>query len=189
MKNNFFTLIAGIFILFTGCANPDLDPLKIADIKKSALIALRGQAVTNLNNTKYQGAIDSISKSANLSAKNIEFEADFISEDINGLASVEVFANIDGKTRTKVATVQGSAFAVPTGGKYARGRISVPMSAIITAIGTPIANLETDSYITLSSDITLKDGSKVLASQIVNSSLFETAFFYPAHEVLCLVRP
>ncbi|MDZ7878151.1 MAG: hypothetical protein U5L45_10800 [Saprospiraceae bacterium] len=189
MKNKFLALIAGVAILFTSCADPDLDPLKVADIKKSSLIALRGKAVTNLNNTAFAGAIDSISKSANLTAKNIEFEADFISEDINGLATVEVFANLDGKTGVKVATVQGSAFAVPSGGKYARGKISVPMSAILTAIAKPAASLEVDSYITLTSDITLKDGTKVNASQIVNSSLFETAFFYPAHKVFCLVRP
>jgi hypothetical protein len=189
MKNKFFIAIAASILVISSCSKAELDPLKISDIKKSSLIALRGGAVDNINDTDFGGAIDTISKAANLSAKNIEFEADYISEDINGLASVDVFANLDKKSRVKIATVQGSSFAVPKDGKYARGKISVPFSTILTAIATTVPDLAVDSYITISSDLTLKDGSKVLASQIVNSSLFETAFFYPAHRVLVLVRP
>ncbi len=187
MKKILIMSILGLGVFFSACTDPDKDPLQINNIKKGTLIALRGDAYDNLNNTDYMGAIDSFSRSRSTAAETFTFDADFIAEDINSLASVDVYANIEGQPRVKISTVQGSVFAVPTGGKYPRGSFSVTLGSILTAINKTASSLHVHSYITVSCDLNLKDGTKVLASSIVNSSLYETSFFYPAHKVLYLV--
>ena len=186
-KNSLFILVAGLVVFFSACTDPDKDPLLINQIKKGSLIALRGAAYTNLNNTKYLGSIDSFSRSGVTANETFTFDADFISEDINSLSSVDVYANLEGQARVKVTTVQGSVFAVPTGGKYPRGSFSIPLNSILTAINRTAPSLDAGSYISVTCDLNLKDGSKILASSIVNSSLYETSFFYPAHNLLYLV--
>lgn len=188
MKNSLIIFVLSLGIFFSACTDPEKDPLQIDNIKKGSLIALRGAAYTNLNNTNYLGAIDSFSRSGNTANETFTFDADFIAEDINSLSSVDIYANLEGQPRVKLpVTVQGSAFAVPTGGKYPRGSFSIQLNAILTAINKTASSLPVGSYITISCDLNLKDGTKVLASSIVNSSLYETSFFYPAHNLLYLV--
>lgn len=189
MKNIFSIFILGLVFAFSACTDPDLDPLRTDQIKKSALISLRGAAADFLNDAKNLGSVDAFSKTADLSKEAFNFDADFIAEDITSLANVEIFAKATEKSaRVKVATVDGSVFTVRSGAKYPTGTIAVPLKTILDAIKVDASKLEDDSYIYMECDITLKNGDKIAASDITNSSLFETAFFYPAHKLNYLVR-
>jgi hypothetical protein len=150
-------------------------------IKQGALLGLRGEAVDSLDAF---GFADKFSKTAAV-ADVFKFDADFICENISNLAKVTVYAKFKAGARVKVAEVDGSKFVVPTGGKYPRGNISIPLQTILTAIGKTKADFNPAFFdsIDIESDLDLKDGGKVPASAIINSSLFESAHFYPAQKL------
>ena len=189
MRNVISIFILGFVLAFTACTDPDLDPLRTDQIKKSALITLRGKAADNLNDAdNYLGAVDKFSKAADLTKETFDFDADFIAEDITSLSKVEVFAKTTEKgARTRVATIDGSTFAVASGAKYPTGKFSIPLKTILDATKADPTKMADDSYLYVECDITLKNGEVIAASDVTNSSLFETAFFYPAHKLLYLV--
>lgn len=184
MKNNLLLLL-GIVLFAAACSDPEKDPFQLEKIKKGSLISLRGQAVNNLNNLAFLGAVDSFSISNNNTDTNFDFAADYISEDVNSLAEVQIFARAteDGP-RQRVTNVPGSAFTSVADSKYPRATISVPLADILNAISKTAGDFSKGNYIYIECDLTLKDGSTIPASSIVNSSLFETGFFYPAHNLL-----
>lgn len=189
MKNIFSIFILGFLLVVSSCTDPDLDPLRTNQIKKSALITLRGAAADFLNEAENLGAADAFSKTADFSKEAFNFDADFIAEDITSLANVEIFAKATEKgARVKVATIDGSVFTVRSGGKYPTGTIAVPLKSILDATKADPSTMEDDSYLYVECDINLKNGDKIAASDVTNSSLFETAFFYPAHKLLYLVK-
>ena len=189
MKNIFFFMLALIVVL-SACTDKELDPLQTDKITKGAVLALRGTAYANLDDAvRFAGAMDTISKSQDVTKQDLEFEADVISADNNNIANVEVFALANEKApRIKIGTVDGSKFAVPKDGKYTRASFNFPMGGILKALGVEAANLEVGSYINIECDLNLKDGKKIAASAITNPSLFESELFYPAHKMLVLVK-
>lgn len=185
--NKFTFIILSSLFLLTACEDTSLDPFKLADITKASIIALRGEAVDNLNDRTYLGSVDRFSKSGDLGAESFSFDADFLSDDINSLAQVDIFARAteDG-ARKALVTVPGSEFKLSSG-RYPRASISIPLNTILSALGVNAADLPNNSYLFIESDLTLTDGTVVPASAIVNSSLFESAIFYPAHNLRYLV--
>ncbi len=189
MKKLLFILLAGLFI--ASCEDPEKDPLQFDKIKKGSLLALRGQAFDNLFDEAFLGGVDIVSKTADVSKETFEFEADFLSEDQGSISSVDVFAKYKSSgTRSKVATIPGSAFVAPTGAVYKRGKITIPLTEILKATGKNFADLPATDFdngvisnFIIESDINLADGTLVPSSAIVNSSLYESAQFYPAHSL------
>lgn len=164
------------------CVDESKDPIKFDEISKGILLALRGDAQNNLNET---GCTNSFYKNNIIGDEVFAFDADFLSEDQEALQEVQVFAALSGGNRVQVATVPASAFTFPTGSTTKRGTISVDLATILSALGldnTAAAGLGNQD-IKISSDILLKDGSKVLASAATNSSLFESVIFQPAHNL------
>ena len=78
MKNIFSIFILGFLLVVSSCTDPDLDPLRTDQIKKSALITLRGAAADFLNEAENLGAADAFSKTADFSKEAFNFDADFI---------------------------------------------------------------------------------------------------------------
>lgn len=185
--NKFTFIILSSLFLLTACEDPDLDPFQLENLTKASIIALRGQAVDNLNDRTFLGSVDRFSKSGNLSAETFEFDADFLSDDINSLSQVDIFARAtENGERKPLVTLAGSEFKAGSG-RYPRASISIPLTSILSALGVNAADLPNNSYLFIESDLTLTDGTVVPASAIVNSSLFESAIFYPAHNLRYLV--
>lgn len=175
-----------IIILFVGitlsCIDESKDPIKFEQIKKGILLALRGDAQASLDET---GCTNSFYKNNIIGDEVFTFEADFLSEDQDALQEVQVYAALAGGERVQVATVPESAFKFPSGSTTKRGKISIDLATILSALGlntTTAAGIKNQD-IKISSDILLKDGSKVLASAATNSSLFESVIFQPAHNL------
>ena len=182
MKNiilAFLTLLVG----FSACTDKALDPLKFDAITSGALIALRGKAVDNLGVRAYQGSVDSfsISKPAN---EKFEIDVEFLSAKSDNLKSVEIYATTEKiTTRKKVATIDAASFSVKTGSPNPVASIAIPLSTILTALGVKVTDFSRGDVINIECDLTLKDGGVVPAGSIVNSSLFESTIFYPAHNM------
>jgi hypothetical protein len=188
MKKYLLMLLAGVGLFLSACEDPELDPLQFDKIVKGSMIALRGDALDNLGDRSFLGAIDKFSKAANPANETFTFDADFLADDLNGLDKVEIYARAtDGGTRALVTTVPGSAFAVPTDATYPRASFSMTYADILSALKIGTGDLTSGSYLYVECDLKLKDGRTILASSIVNSSLFESAHFYPAHRLLALV--
>jgi hypothetical protein len=184
MKNNLLIFIVGVVVLMSACTDPELDPIRIQDLTKGSIIALRGSAVDNLNDASFKGSVDRFSIAGGAAGENFEFDADFLSDDITSLQSVTVFARATQTgTRAQVFTLDGGAFAAVDGSNYPRGSFSIPLSTILTAIGKNIGDFAVNDYIFIECDLTLKDGTSIPASAVVNSSLYESATFYPAHNL------
>jgi hypothetical protein len=190
MKNIFWMFIVCTVMIVSSCTDPAKDPLQIDKLTKGSVLSLRGAAFDNLSNAKvFKGAIDTFSLTNDFSKENFEFEADFIAEDIDGLAKVEVYASADEKSKgEKVATIEASSFAIPDKGKYKRAAFKIPLSAILAGAKRSAATLSSGDYLFIRSDLTLKNGTVVPYTDLVNSALYETAFFYPAVDLLYLVR-
>lgn len=177
-----------VCLLASACTDPELDPLQLDKLKQGNIITLRGAGLDNLS--LYVGAVDAFNPNGDIAAENFEFECDYLSVDVNSLQEVEIFAFPQGGNRTKVKTVPGSDFKAVQGSAYPRASISVSLNDVLNAIGkkaTDFSSKDTNyenDYIYFECDLTLKDGSKTLASSVVNSSLFESAHFYPAHSLL-----
>lgn len=180
----------GMLLLATACTDPEKDPLQFDKLKEGSLIALRGQAVTNLGTISFRGSVDKFVSTADPATENFEFDADYLSNDVTNLQEVEIYAKAtEAGSRVRIATKSGADFKAVTGSTYPRASFSIPMTEILSKIGKSIGDFSstdtdyTNDYIFIECDLTLKDGSKVLAADIVNSSLFESAIFYPAHNL------
>lgn len=182
---NLIILLFGAVLFAAACSDPEKDPLQFEKITKGSLISLRGQAVENLNELAYVGAVDSFSVSKDNSAENFEFQADYIAEDPTTLSRVIVYAkDSENGTRQRVGEVSGSSFVDVADSKYPRGTFSFSCNAILAALNKSASDFAVGKYIYIESDLELTDGSVIPSSSIVNSSLFETGYFYPAHNLL-----
>jgi hypothetical protein len=180
------------------CVDESLDPVKFKEVKKATMLALRGSAFDNLNDT---GCSNSFFKNNLIGDEVFTYDADYLAEDQETLQEVQVFAEVTSTTnggltarpRTKVATIPGSAFTFPTDSKTKRGNVSAKLSDIMTALSisadslvklNKVTNADGDEVgtadITMTADLLLTDGSKVLATDLVNVSLYQSVVFYPA---------
>jgi hypothetical protein len=190
MKNILFLLLGMVFLGLAACADSDKDPLQFDKITKGAIITLRGQAFDNLSEAAFRGAVDSFSLSKDPAGETFQFDTDFLAEDEGSLSKVEIFASrtADG-TRAAIATVNGTEFRTVPESNYPRASISIPLTTILTALNITLADLTPNSYLYISCDITLKDGTLVGASAISNGNLFESGLFYPAHNMRYIAKP
>jgi hypothetical protein len=192
---NILILMLVIAAFLTACTDPDLDPLQLDNVTKGAHLALRGKAYDNLGADAFVAGVDTVSKSKGIAGQKFSVDAEFIAEDISSLSKVEVFASAEeGKQGGRVGEVAGSAFAVKSGGKYPYGTIAFSMEDVFKAAGKPLAEYKSGpptayGYVFITMDLTLTDGRKVKASSIVNSSLYESDLFYPAHNIRVTVKP
>ena len=180
------------------CVDEDKDPVKFDKIAKGTFLALRGDAFNALNAT---GCSNSFFKNNLLGNEVYSFDADYLSEDQESLQEVQLYASVVTTTkgglrarpRKLVATVPGSAFTFPSGSTVKRGKVSVTLAKVMTELSISADSLvklgyvfdandepSTTSEITMDVDLVLTDGSKILASDIVNPNLFQSVVFYPA---------
>ncbi|MBK8700355.1 MAG: hypothetical protein IPN29_12830 [Saprospiraceae bacterium] len=189
MNMKIFNIILLASVLISACTDPELDPLQRDKLKSGSTLALRGQSVTNLSSEDFATGVDTFNLLADNSNKTFSFTCDFVSENISDLQSVDVFVVAKG-TRTKVLNVPASAFVKAEGTNFNRATITIPHKTLFDAAGGDICAFKpsdvvsgTISYIDIENDINLSDGTIVPASAIVNSSLFESTAFYPAHKL------
>ena len=183
-------ILMGLFVFAAACTDPALDPFKFDDIKKGSLITLRGDAVLLINVISNRGAMDTFNISGNVADYSLDFDTDFLADDINSLSEVQVYASLtNGSGRQRVGTVPGSAFVLATGAKYPTATVKIPLADILGPLGVSITDFAPNQYIYIECDLTLTDGSTVPASSFTNLSLFESDLFYPAHKILMLAKP
>jgi hypothetical protein len=185
-------------ILFVGmafsCEDPALDPLQFDSIKKGSILALRG---TQLDNIYYQGKpgaefypriIDG--------SETFDFDAEYLAEDVTTLESFDIFVikrtkNPDNSVTLERLFLKNVPFSdFKETADYLRPwvSVSIPLTDILNLLGldyTDPADVDImlDTYqfgIQIESDLNLKDGSKVLASDLVASGLYQSDQFYPA---------
>ncbi len=188
-----------LMAIAAGCVDESLDPVKFKEVKKATMLALRGSAFDALNDT---GCSNAFFKNNLIGDEVFSYDADYLAEDQETLQEVQVFAEVTTTTsgglaarpRKQVATIPGSAFTFPADSKIKRGTVSAKLADIMTALNisvdslvklNKVTNADGDEVgtadITVTTDLLLKDGSKVLASSIVNDNLFQSVIFYPAH--------
>jgi hypothetical protein len=177
-----------LLVMFSACTDKTLDPLQFDQIKSGAIIALRGTAADNLDpanpiSRKLKGAIDSFSISKAATEKFV-FDVEFLSTNSSNLKSIEVYAKTDKIGRKKVTSIDGATLSVKTGSINPQGTVSIPITAILTALGAKKSDFAVGDFINIQCDLLLKDGGTVLSSSVVNSSLFESTIFFPAHDLL-----
>lgn len=184
------------------CVDESLDPVKFNQVKKATMLALRGDAFDALNDT--EGCSNAFFKNNLIGNETFAYDADYLAEDQETLQEVQVFAEVlvttnkglAARPRKQVATIPGSAFTFPTNSKIKRGKVSAKLSDIMTALNISVDSLvklggyrDADdeiiktSDITVTTDLVLTDGSKVLSSSFGNDNLVQSVIFYPAHKL------
>lgn len=186
---NILWLLLGVLMVASACTDEELDPLQFHKIQKGSILTLRGEAFSNLSNRDFKGASDRFSIAGDISKESFTFETDFLSEDPSSIARVITYARAEENgPRVQVAVTEGSAFRAATPDDYPRATISIPLSTILTALKAQASDFAPTAerpvrYIFIENDLELKDGTIVPANAVVNSSLFESALFYPAHNL------
>ena len=188
MKNKWIYFLLIIGLLFTlSCKDEELDPILIHKIEKGSLLALRKDAVENYP------CVSKFDKAKFDASDKMTFESDFLSGDLTSLKTVFVFAKLvksgddeDKVRRSQVKTVDGGNWTIPSGGKFPRGTIEVGLMEIFGALelhADTIASITTKDRIYIELDIELQDGTMIPQSSVVNSGLYESTQFFPAHEL------
>jgi hypothetical protein len=195
-------LVAALTTIAFSCADEALDPLQFEKVKKGTLLALRG---SQLNALYFVGADYGASFFANdiVGNEKFEYEAEFLSSNPTSLESVSIFVikrvplgNDVTLSRIPLKTVNASEFTVTPKYLGPATTISITLSSILTALGETLdtpEKLETfyevyEGGIQMESDLNLKDGSKVLAVDLVAGGLVESDQFYPAQKLTYGVR-
>jgi hypothetical protein len=198
MKKITSILIFGVTMaLVLSCSDDSLDPYQIDKIKKGTMLALRGEMFNNIYNLGLPGA--EFFPSAISGTEMFEFDAEYLSEDVNSLESMDIYIIKKTKvgntiTRERIFKQNVPFSEFQTTDDYNRPWVSISMTLgeILTTVGislpldqTEIDLLE-DTYktgINVEIDLNLTDGSQVLATQIVSGSLFGSDQFYPAQKL------
>lgn len=173
------------------CADESLDPIKLKEVKKGTILALRGQALDNLYN---QGIpIAEVFPKIATGTEKFTFEAEILALDPATVASVDVFVIKKVGAASERILMTNVPFGSFTTGAYLHPSTTITLNFpdALTAIGiTPTFPLPQASVdillstykfgIAVETDINLVDGTKVLASDIVAAGLFGSNQFYPA---------
>ena len=185
-------LVAFVF----SCADDSLDPVQTKNVKKGTILALRGTQLDNLYNKGIPGA--EVFPKIMTGAEKFSFDAEFLSENPNSLASVDVYViqKVVGSAATNRLLMSNVPFSsFKTDGTYKGPWVSVSytLSDVLAKLGLPVAsdpiykgnagNPLLTTYqpgIAFEADLNLVDGSKVLASQLVAAGLYQSNQFYPA---------
>lgn len=163
------------------CVDESKDPVKFNEIKKATILALRGDAFDAINETD-PPCSNSFFRNNITGDEVFSYEADYLSEDQESLQEVQLFAETPTVPRVLVATIPGTAFTFPTGSKTKRGTVSASLTTILSKLGltnVTAANLKRTD-ITMTTDLLLTDGSKVLSSSTINPNLQQSVIFFPA---------
>jgi hypothetical protein len=192
MKNIIKSLLVfSLTIIGFSCTDPDLDPLQSEKVLKGTLLALRGPQLDAIyfDGDAYGAAFY---YNAVTGTETFDYDAEFLAEDPTSIESVEIFViKRPSKERISLTTIAGSTFAK---GDYRGPSISVSLTlaSILTKIGADLSTpAGQDAFIALykdgiqmESDLTLKDGTKVLAADLVAAGLFDSDQFYPAQKMI-----
>lgn len=200
MKHKILFLLLPLVIFMGGCSDPELDPIQFDNVKKATILGLREYSYDRIANSAqaalFLTGVDTFNVLQDNSSKVFSFVCDYISEDQNSLGSVDVYVINKDKARVKVKSVPASEFKSGVAGtNFKRATISIPFPELFTAAGKSIcdykpsnAKLGVYSFIDIENDINLADGTIIPASSVVNSSLFESVIFYPAHKMRLIAR-
>ena len=189
-------LLYSLLIIFStafilSCEDKSLDPLKFSEVGKGTILALRGTQLDNIYGSGLPGA--ELFPRAIEGTETFDFDAEYLAEDPTTIESFDIYVTkkLDGGATERVflQNVPGSEFKKTD--DYIRPWVSVSlkMTDILAAVGIDdySAPSTTDILLTtykfgipITSDINLKDGSKVLAADIVAAGLFASDQFYPA---------
>jgi hypothetical protein len=195
MKRNFMKGlgVAVALLVAAACADEQLDPLRITEVKKGAVLALRG---TQLDNIYFSGLPGyEVFPRALDGSESFDFDAEFLAEDPSTLASFDIFVirkNAGGgSTRVPIKNVPFSEFKKTDDYRNPWVSVSIPFGTILTALNlSPSAPDFADvilsqysSGIAIESDLNLVDGSKILAAELVAAGLFQSNQFYPAQKL------
>ena len=163
------------------CVDESKDPVKFNEIKKATILALRGDALDAINETD-PACSNSFFRNNITGDEAFSYQADYLSEDQESLQEVQLYAEMPTVPRVLVATIPGTTFTFPAGSKTKRGTVSASLATILSKLGltnATAANLKR-ADITMTTDLVLKDGSKVLSSSTVNPNLQQSVIFFPA---------
>ncbi len=201
-------LVVLVSVAFS-CADEALDPLQFEKVKKGTLLVLRG---TQLDALYFDGADygDSFFVNDIQTGEAFEYEAEFLSADQNSLESVDIFiyknvllkdkagkdSIVTSRLPQPVVNINASAFQKTDKYLGPWTSISISLSSILTAVGETLDTPEKiatffkvySGGIIMESDLNLKDGSKVLAADLVAGGLVESDQFYPAQKLTYGVR-
>ena len=190
-------ILTATLALVLSCADESLDPYQLNKIKKGTMLALRGNMFNNIYNLGLPGA--EFFPAQIVGDEMFEFDAEYLSEDPNSLESFDLYivkktkvGNTIERERIFKDNVPFSEFKVTDDYKRPWVSVSMTLDEVLTTIGLSIpldagevALLE-DTYkagIPIEIDLNLKNGSHVLAEQIVSGSLFGSDQFYPAQKL------
>ncbi|MBL0743357.1 hypothetical protein [Chryseolinea lacunae] len=190
-------LVAALGAFTFSCTDESLDPLKTKEVKKGTILALRG---TQLENIYFEGIPGAEFFPRVIQGTEVfSFDAEYLSEDPETLASVDIFVIKKTKTagvvtteRVPIKTVPFSEFKKTDDYDRPWVSVSLKLTDILAKIGitdytdpAAIDQLLTlyQPGINLESDLNLTDGSKVGAELILASGLFDSDQFYPAQKL------
>ncbi len=160
-------------------------------VLKGTILALRGDQLDAIywNGDDYGAGFY---YNAVTGTETFDYDAELLAEDPNSLESVDIFVikklTATTSERLLLTNVSGSTFKTDDTYRGPWTSISLKLSDILTKIG---ADLSTpagqaaffalyETGIKMESDLNLKDGTKVLAKDLVASGLFDSDQFYPA---------
>ncbi|HQQ98362.1 MAG TPA: hypothetical protein PLX35_13920 [Cyclobacteriaceae bacterium] len=175
------------------CTDNSLDPLQFSNMKKGTILALRGTQLTNLYNKGIPGA--TLVPKTMSGTEVFTFDTELLASNPADLASVDVYV-IKGAgtntTRQLLKNVPASAFKKDATYLGPWTTISITIAETCTALGllpptdpsykldsNPLNNLYKNG-VNFECDINLTNGTKINASDIIASGLFQSNQFYPA---------
>ena len=193
MKKKYLLFLIALFTVAISCTDKSLDPLQFDKIKKGTLLVLRGDALQTLY---FGGAPIAVAAPETADGtEKFEYDAMFLAENNSTLSSVDIFV-IKGSgantSRVLLQNIPASQFS--SDGTYTGPwtHVSLKFTDLVSKLGLdntiPLPAATVDALlhgdykfgINIETDVNLTDGSKVPASDIVASGLFQSDQFYPA---------
>lgn len=193
---NIIKRIAPIVLLLIAfsCADNTLDPLQFDFVKKGVILALRGEQLQNIYFNGEPGAefVPLIATGE----ETFDFDAELLAQDPSVLESFDIYV-IKGtgasRERVHLTNVPASAFKSTDDYRNPWVSVSLKLKDIVAALGLgpfPLSSEHVQELVTtykfgvnIEIDLNLKDGSKVLAEDLVASGLYQSNQFYPAQKL------
>jgi hypothetical protein len=201
MKKLIYSLLLFSFTLLYSCKDESLDPFQLKKVKKGTILALRGTQLNNIYNLGIPGA-DFFAIEITGEEK-FQFDAEFISDDPNSLESFDMYVvkrtkvgNSVTLSRVFLKNVPFSEFKNTSDYRGPWVSVSLDLPFILDKLGLDYTDQDDVATILtlykfgiiIESDLNLKDGSKILAADIVAQGLFQSDIFYPAQILTYTVK-